>query len=114
MNLVFERLKNLALPKKLLLSAIAVCILVLAGVLIYSNSRYSDRYLEKVKDEIHDIFDAVNCGGGLAVNYQDRVVRVQLDINNTCNDELIERLEKKYGKAVSISEGYFSDLIPDE
>ena len=110
---MFKRLKKLTMPKRILLSAVKICVFIAAGVLIYSNSRYSDKYLIKVRDEIIEIFDETKCCGVIAVNYQERVVKVKLDARNTFNEELTEYLEKEYGKAVSVSDGYYHELLSE-
>lgn len=125
---MFGKITKLKMSRKLLLLATTVCVLVLAGILIYSNSRYSNRYLEKVKEEIHDklytefVLNAEyypweeeydGDSFGVNVNYEDRVVEVVLEARNKHNDVTREWLEKEYGKTVRISEVYFHDLIPD-
>ena len=114
-------LKKLSIIKKILLSVAIICILVLTGVLIYNNSRYSDKYLEKIEAEIKDklyteIVSNPDVKGsfGVVINYQERVVKVQLSVKDSNNEEIKDWLEKNYGKAVSISEGYFNDLIPED
>lgn len=118
---MLKKLKNLTRTKKILISVVIVCIIGFTGVLIYNNSRYSDKYLEKIKAEIKDklyteIVSNPDIKGafGIVIDHKERVVEVALSAKNANNEEIKDWLEKKYGKAVSISEGYFSDLIPDE
>lgn len=118
---MLKKLKNLTRTKKILISVAIVCILILSGILIYSNSRYSDKYLEKIEAEIKDklyteivLNPDVKGSFGVVVNYQERVVKVHLSVKDSNNEEIKDWLEKNYGKAVSISEGYFNDLIPED
>ena len=118
---MLTKLKSITRTKKILISVAIICILVLTGVLIYNNSRYSDKYLEKIEAEIKDklyteIVSNPDVKGsfGVVINYQERVVKVQLSAKDANNEEIKDWLKKEYGKAVSVSAGYFSDLIPDE
>lgn len=118
---MLTKLKSITRTKKILISVAIVCVFVLIGVLVYNNSRYSDKYLEKIEAEIKDklyteIVSNPDVKGsfGVVINYQERVVKVQLSVKDSNNEEIKDWLEKNYGKAVSISEGYFNDLIPED
>ena len=122
---MLKKLKNLTRTKKILISVAIVCVFVLIGVLVYNNSRYSDKYLEKIKTEIYDElytefvlnseyypWEEEFDGDNFAVNviYEKRVVEVFLDARNKYNEKTKAWLDKEYGDLVVIREGYYIEL----